>query len=61
MRLYDKLAHAKKSVYQALIWIRPGYEARSPIELSDDISYTYKRTTTFVYWQFGLLVGCSQV
>ena len=27
IRFYDKLAHAKNSVYQALIWIRPGYKA----------------------------------
>ena len=24
MHFYDKLAHAKNSVYQALIWLRPG-------------------------------------
>ena len=29
MRFYDKLAQAKNSVYQALIWTRPGYEANA--------------------------------
>ena len=29
MRFYDKLVHAKNSVYQALIWIMPGYEANN--------------------------------
>ena len=28
MHFYDKLVHAKNRVYQALIWIRPGYEAK---------------------------------
>ena len=27
MHFYDKLAHTKNSVNQALIWIRPEYEA----------------------------------
>ena len=30
MRFNNKSAHAKNSVYQALIWIRPGYEATLP-------------------------------
>ena len=34
MHFYDKLVHAKNSVYQALIWIRPGYEAKKQKQLA---------------------------